>query len=480
MEEAGKELQQVQNDTAFKNQLSFWVDNCTVAEMQHLFLFILAIAFGLLFFGFNGKPAVVTNASYREFNPDAKAQSFYFDASPVSQWGRFFQFELAFNRASASAESAPITLGYKIATYNWSAISTRTDLKSVQFSPRFSGSETLRIPLLKDQAIDYTSIELTLNFESVPITSYKGVTVYSSLGTRDLTYFQIFFRGIIGGFLIWGLDKLSDEVDFFAYLAFPLIMKFILPLTFLTLFSDNPLWFFHSFRSRGIFVFTELIFTPTFHAVTFFVILLILDSINRSDNLMISRALPKLAIATYKLVTGFIVSYNAASSAFNHAELGSINSLGSFYGLLDFIADLLFVGLGVYYLLKLLVHVGPSAPTKTLAYGYIGALFLAYVALIPILGRFLGLYKNTGIPFVFEFTIYNAVAVLLLLFHWPVAALFTAMTEVDQDGQFTNADEQMAAPVDQVLDLNEDWAKQEAEEDADEEEDKDEPQKPSK
>jgi hypothetical protein len=477
-EEVGVEsLQHVQNDESLTTKLAFWIDTCSTHEVRQMLCAATAILIGLIYLGLNGNPSVITNASHRNFDNLTKEQTFYFDASPVAPQNRFIEFAFALMPAKAATAAPPITVSYKIATYNWTVISTRTDVQSATFTPKLNGDSTNRFSLLKDHAIDYTAIEVTLHFTSVPIEAYDGVTVYTTLGGRDLTYFQTFFRAIIGGFQIWALNKLTDEIDWFTYFSWPIILKLVFPAVFISLFANNPLWLFHSYKARGIMVFLELLFTPTLHSLVAFIILVLLDSIHRSENMLIALALPKLTIAAYKLVTGFLVAYNSVTSGFNHKDCESINSLGSFFGFLNFVANIALLSAGGYYVYRAHSHSAASNPLKWTADLSLGVMFLGYLFLIPIIGWIFGIYTNTGIEFVFEFSVYNALVALVLILHWPCGA--GDMVLADLDNQFAKPEDQLSTRVEEIVEVNENWNQHPSQEEMEPEEEEEETDKSS-
>jgi hypothetical protein len=141
------------------------------------------------------------------------------------------------------------------------------------------------LSLFADRYIEYSGVDIALTFPGTG--SYKGVTSYITVGGRDHTKYEIYFRLAFSVFEGIVLYYVVPNLGWLNWFQWSLAQKLTLPLLVSAILSNNPLYIVHAYFPLPFFAHFDLIMTPLFHSLLYFTILLLLNSLLHSSDFTI-------------------------------------------------------------------------------------------------------------------------------------------------------------------------------------------------
>jgi hypothetical protein len=441
-----------------------WIDSSTPQESSWTVLSFFALLFLTFFAGLRGGAAVIHHTSERTFKPIHGPQVFHFDAAPVSSFNRFLEFRIAFTGKPYVTQ--PITFSYDIVGSPQLPGVAKVSGKFEKYSVSTGSSgRTGVLSLFSDQTINYSGIDLAVRVIDPP-EGITGVTSFVSVGGRDRTKFQSYFRFAFSFFEGVILYFVVPHLGFQNWKLWSLAQKMTIPLLFAAIAANNPAYLVHAYFRQRYFTYLDLVMVPVFHGILYFTVLVLLDALaRRNDAIALLRATPKVVIAGARLVVDFLVRLRALAIADSLQPPLTGSGIGFLLGTSGFVTDIAFVAGALLWGLQGSFYVPEGDKPKANAYLAVLLTFTANVALWAVFDKLFGLGSHSELEWLATFVVENAVVLALGAMHWPIE---TPVAETFDDKQDEEPQPELPAEVLEIEE-NEDTAKTEEEEEEAEE-----------
>jgi hypothetical protein len=426
-------LLEVQHEASYVKDVFMWIDSVSHQETTRAVLVYIGLVIATLITGLRGGSSIIHHSSDRSFAPGTAPQVFHFDAAPVSSFNRFLNFELSFTGTPST--TVPLTFSYKVVPSPPDTIVPPV-ARSFTNHPVETGSSgrTGKLSLFADRMINYTGVDLVVT--ATPASGITGLTAYTTLGGRDNTKFQAYFRFAFSFFEGLILNFVIPHLGFVDWIRWSLAQKLTIPLLFAVILSNNPLYLIHAYFPYTFFTNLDLIMTPIFHGLLYFAVLTLLDSLTgRSDTLTLARSTPAIIAGGAKLVSEFLVQRKVYAVVATRQPSLTGGRVAWLLGAVATGADAAFAVAAAFCVLRALTLAPSSEAGKIQAYLVpLGAL-AANVAFWVLFGGVFGLAKGTELEPLMKFVLENMAVLALGILHWPLETIVELAYDVNgEDG----------------------------------------------
>lgn len=248
-----------------------------------------------------------TNSSITEFR---------FEASPVSGYNRFLEFDLQYIPASSAIPSLPISFNYTIEAMRGDqrVIKAKQDVST---TAEFSNGASQKMTLFREQYVDYQALILTISPKNQDKTVFKGITMSMTFGYYYHTLFQGYFKFMYSVFAIWAMVLLLRRIGWRDLSRWAIEQRLAVPLLILGPLSNNPLFVSDVFKPRPIWTLLDAIATPVFHSYVYFHILMIMSLLSgRGESVASVNIMRNCGIVAVSGVCEFLSRISAFAASF--------------------------------------------------------------------------------------------------------------------------------------------------------------------
>jgi hypothetical protein len=401
---------EVENQGSLSEPPSLWIGSASVLE-RTIAAGFFSVVMALLVYGcFFGPDPINIQTNERRFTTNATLR-FRLCAAPISGFNRFVEFGMTMNRKIAQVD--PISFFYDAHTEHRGQRVRSLHQSVHHFRPTFSdpSPNSSYITLFHDSFIRSDYAAITLMVMAAAGGSYDGVNLWTLIGTHDHANFQAYFRLVASGFQIASLWQLRHFCEFSRFQSWPLEFQLTIPLLFLAVLSNNPLYVFHIYRPRYVFVLIDALATPLFHALVYLAVLAILHSV---------------AAKSSRPTT---VHFTLAAAAFAAEFMGKCRHVidvwwgpaigGSRISEFQYAVDAAFAGWALWLLAKVIGRPDMTERMAQVCYCAACGVVVFMALCVRVCARALGLLQMSVAGWLFDFLCSNIFTLVLAYYHRP-------------------------------------------------------------
>lgn len=382
----------------------------------------------MMLVGICGPPAIFSHSVTQPF-----AEILSLEAKEITSDFRFVDYEMTFTRNSNEKLNEQIqfqtNLQYKIFAYDKAGkIKHQFHMafgnKSVVIKPQSLSSDHFRI--YRDRIIDFSSIAFDIVFlNSQDIINKFGqdqinVTISVLYGSKEHTMFQIYFRFIFSGFVIFFLYSMVKHLYPTPVKLWHLEQKLTVPLLALCILYNDPFYIFQAKSPTYVYILWNTISTSIFTAYFQFFILVLFDSL-RYKNRKTDRFFffPKITFCIILFLSSVIHGIYDDISSFHGAATENYDSIEEILRWTQIMLNIFYLVWAIISIALAGIQIDIIERYKFYMYVATGGTSLFVFAIVRVLFNAFKLFQNSAIHFVMIFSIQNSFVLMMMYFHWP-------------------------------------------------------------
>ena len=338
----------------------------------------------------------------------------------ISSYNRFFSFSISFNRDDSKIPlDQTFSYAYKVTMIKGNQKWTKSNYVDGAHLHALNGSKvSSRIFIFSTKIVNFDTLQFYATVDSVK--GYNSINLIEENGFAQNTYFQIYFKLTFALIEIAFLVLFVNRLQMTQFKLWHLEQKLTAPLLLLVILYNNPLSWFTIAHPTHVTLVLDQIISCLFTVYFRFFILVLFDSL-RYKNRKTDECffIPKIAFSIFNflvLVSHRIYDVLSSSSQVIHET----------YSIIDLFETFLLVIYLVWVGFSIAVagcQVDITERYKYIIYCVSGLTALTLLALSDIFLGFLGLFENSALKFVEEYSIMNVFVMLMAYFHWPYEVL---------------------------------------------------------
>jgi hypothetical protein len=380
-----------------------WIDAATTREVLLTTAKFLLVFVVILRAGLTGDDPLMSTETEKTF-PNSTHRLVTFTVSPLSSVGRFVRLEVAFLN---SADEANVWFRYKIVSP--SQIQLTKTLQNVTVRGR---PVTDRILLFQTRVVPYDKLEVEVDVHAQ--TQFRGVVLFTSHGSADQTFFQVYFRLVFSVFEMGAFVLFCKRLNVVRFFEWAFEQQLTAAVVVIAVISNNPLYYY----VRGDDSFFPVVIlgsgvTPLLHAVVCLSVLVVLHSVvdeNAGSRLFWTRR------EVFFAVLLFVIELIVSETQVFRGPIGPMDVLVERIALaLNIVFPLWVVWLGGG-----VISAGDLAETgRSVLYSFAALIVTGCAAIATVVSRLVsslegGLEESLSI-----FIGYNVFTLMMIYFHWP-------------------------------------------------------------
>lgn len=464
------DMQEIKNEEIVIKETLMWIDSSTKVENVITFISFIAIIILTICTGVIGTPSINSQKSIRLFK-ESNIQRLSFDAAPISSYNRFISFDIYFIKNDPSkAINVPVSFEYYIECNSKDKTINKT-ARTYSGPVLGDAGDNLTHPfyLFNDRLIDYQSIEIVCVMDKTKLPDFKGIVIYTKLGTHDQTTFQCYFRFVYSAFEIYSIITLIRKMRKDSHIFLHLEQKLLIPLIVCAVLSNNPFYIFHAYNPGHLYFFTYALGSALFEGCLCLGILVVFEYIRQKNvKFDLEFLFSKLVYCSCIALSHFFYKLHYAIGTYSNPQIAG-HSVTEF--ILREIEVLLLCGFVVWAFIlfsKCLSSIDITERSKFVMYSYANIVTLIGIILFSIIGNAFNLYQDTPLIEVSEFVFSNVFVLMMIYYHWPYSILY----EQDYLDEANNQDDH--APIADIAEPMPDDDNQELLDDEEEDDDEEE------
>jgi len=308
------------------------------------------------------------------------------------------------------------------------------------FSIPSNSSESNHTFLFSDRFINYDLANVMIRFDKVP-NSIESIVIGVSIGTPEHMFFQIYFRFVFIGLLLFFLVLLLFRLRKLDIKLWHLEQKLTIPLIILVMLYNNPVSIFQIIFPSLVLNIYDIVMTSLFKSYYSFFVLALFDSL-RYKNRKTDKCffLPK---AVFTIMMFVVYSLASIMEEISSLPLNGSKANNQIYSNLQTFVYIVYL---VWVVISIFVSgykVDITEKYKFYMYLSCGIVALIFTYGTKILHKWFNFFDHSSLGFVMQYASENVFSLLMAYFHWPY--------EVFQDQIYTEENSDHATSPNEFL-----------------------------